>query len=152
MIDPAHRADSEFLLAHFLRMVIHQRLVRRLCGCARPVDAAGLDAAKALAIRATGGLVTPRVGLKHAVGCTRCGGSGYSGRVAAHETLHVPANESMRGKFVRAFKNHNLELPVDLNEENGVEYTSRLQTLQTLMDQGLVDLPSVLKVLGVSGD
>lgn len=73
-------------------------------------------------------------------------------RVAAHETLHVPADETMRGRFVRAFKSHSLELPVDLREENGVDYTSRLQTLQTLLDQGLVDWPSVLQVLGVAGD
>ncbi|PZO24830.1 MAG: hypothetical protein DCE88_14265, partial [Betaproteobacteria bacterium] len=78
-------------------------------------------------------------------------GLGYSGRVAAHETMHVPAEETMRGRFVKAFKNHNLELPVDLCEENGVDYTSRLQTLQTLLDQGMVDWPSVLQILGVAG-
>jgi len=84
------------------------------------------------------------------VGCTRCASSGYSGRVAAHETLHVPNNESMRANFVRAFKHHELELPVDLREENGVEYTSRLETLQTLMDQGLVDWLSVAQLFGAA--
>jgi type II secretory ATPase GspE/PulE/Tfp pilus assembly ATPase PilB-like protein len=152
MIDPAHRADSEFLLAHFLRVVIHQRLVRRLCSCARPLTADLIEGVQAQALRLTGGLIQPREGLRHKVGCTRCAGLGYSGRVAAHETLHVPADEGMRGRFVKAFKNHNLELPVDLHTENGVEYTSRLQTLQTLMDQGLVDWPSVLQALGVTGD
>ena len=104
------------------------------------------------AFRLTGGLIQPRAGLRHKVGCTRCAGLGYSGRVAAHETMHVPAEETMRGRFVKAFKSHNLELPVDLCEENGVDYTSRLQTLQTLLDQGMVDWPSVLQILGVAGD
>ncbi|WP_394673459.1 GspE/PulE family protein [Limnobacter sp.] len=152
MIDPAHRADSEFLLAHFLRVVIHQRLVRRLCSCAKPVQGEILDMFHSQAYRLTGGLILPRVGLRQKVGCTRCAGLGYSGRVAAHETMHVPVDESMRGRFVKAFKSHNLELPVDLCTENGVDYTSRLQTLQTLLDQGLVDWPSVLQVLGVAGD
>jgi len=152
MIDPAHRADSEFLLAHFLRVVIHQRLVRRLCSCAKPVQGEMLEHFQSQAVRLTGGLIQPRTGLRHKVGCTRCAGLGYSGRVAAHETMHVPAEETMRGRFVKAFKSHNLELPVDLCEENGVDYTSRLQTLQTLLDQGMVDWPSVLQILGVAGD
>lgn len=152
MIDPAHRADSEFLLAHFLRVVIHQRLVRRLCHCARPVGPELMQQIQAQAFRLTGGLIEPQPGIRQKSGCTRCAGIGYAGRVAAHETLHVPSDEQMRGRFVRAFKSHGLELPVDLREENGVEYTSRLRTLQTLMNQGLVDWPSVLQVLGVGED
>lgn len=152
MIDPSHRADSEFLLAHFLRVVIHQRLVRRLCSCSKPVPNDELQNYQAQALRLTGGLITPREGLRHKVGCTRCAGLGYSGRVAAHETMHVPPTETMRARFVKAFKGHNLELPVDLCEDNGVEYTSRIQTLQTLMDQGLMDWPSVLQSLGMVGE
>lgn len=152
MIDPAHRADSEFLLAHFLRVIIHQRLVRRLCACAKPMSLQALEQAQSQALRLAGGLVQPRAGARQIVGCTRCAGLGYSGRVAAHETLHVPPDEAMRGRFVRAFKSHNLELPIDLNAENGVVYTSRLQTLQTLMDLGLVDWASVMQLLGVAGD
>lgn len=150
MIDPSHRADSEFLIAHFLRMVVHQRLMRRLCSCARPMHHEEIEQLQAHTLRLTGGLIQARPGLKKKEGCTRCANSGYSGRVAAHETLHVPANEGMRAKFVRAFKNHELELPVDLREENGVEYTSRLETLQSLMDQGLVDWRSVAELFGAA--
>ena len=150
MIDSAHRADSEFLIAHFLRMVIHQRLIRRLCACAKPVTADEIEQIQPHSLRLTGGLIQPRLGLKKRGGCTRCASSGYSGRVAAHETLHVPANEGMRSSFVRAFRNHELELPVDLRTENGVEYTSRLQTLQNLMDQGLVDWQSVAQLFGAA--
>lgn len=150
MIDPSHRADSEFLIAHFLRMVVHQRLMRRLCSCARLMDNEEMEQLQAHTLRLTGGLIQARPGLKKKVGCTRCASTGYSGRVAAHETLHVPANEAMRANFVRAFKNNELELPIDLREENGVEYTSRLETLQTLMDQGLVDWLSVAQLFGAA--
>jgi len=150
MIDPSHRADSEFLIAHFLRMVVHQRLMRRLCSCARLMYNDEVEQLQAHTLRLTGGLIQARPGLKKKVGCTRCASSGYSGRVAAHETLHVPNNESMRANFVRAFKHHELELPIDLREENGVEYTSRLETLQTLMDQGLVDWLSVAQLFGAA--
>ncbi|HEX4855808.1 MAG TPA: ATPase, T2SS/T4P/T4SS family [Limnobacter sp.] len=152
MIDPTHRADSEFLLAHFLRVVIHQRLVRRLCTCARPVSSEALEELRAQARRLTGGTINPACGVRQKWGCTRCASTGYAGRVAAHETLHVPPDEQMRSRFVRAFKSHSLELPIDLREDNGIEYTSRLQTLQALMNQGIVDWPSVLQALGVPGD
>ncbi|HEX4918284.1 MAG TPA: ATPase, T2SS/T4P/T4SS family [Limnobacter sp.] len=149
MIDPAHRLDSEFLLAHFLRMVVHQRLVRKLCSCARPLTEQEMGLATLQCLRLTGGLLQPRAGLRRAVGCTRCSGQGYSGRVAAHETIHIPNDEHMRSRFVRAFKSHSIELPVDLRPDNGVEVTTRVETLQTLMDQGLVDLSSVFQALGV---
>jgi type II secretory ATPase GspE/PulE/Tfp pilus assembly ATPase PilB-like protein len=149
MIDSAHRADSEFLIAHFLRMIVHQRLMRRLCSCAKPMHNDEIEQINPGIVQLTGGLIQARTGLKKKTGCTRCLSSGYSGRVAAHETLHIPADEDMRAKFVRAFKNHELELPVDLREENGVEYTSRLATIQTLMDQGLVDWQSVAQLFGV---
>jgi len=150
MIDSSHRSDSEFLIAHFLRMIIHQRLMRRLCSCAKPMHNDEIEKINPSISTLTGGLIEARPGLKKKTGCTRCLGTGYSGRVAAHETLHIPADQAMRAKFVRAFKNHELELPVDLREENGVEYTSRLQTLQTLMDQGLIDWPSVAQLFGVA--
>jgi type II secretory ATPase GspE/PulE/Tfp pilus assembly ATPase PilB-like protein len=148
MIDQAHRADAEFLMAHFLKMVVHQRLIRRLCSCAKLVNDEEIEQAQAHALRLTGGLIHVHHSLKKKVGCTRCAGTGYFGRVAAHETLHVPNNENMRSKFVRAFKHNELELPVNLIPDNGVEYTSRLKTLQTLMDQGLVDWHSVAQLFG----
>lgn len=150
MIDSAHRSDSEFLIAHFLRMIVHQRLMRRLCSCAKPMHNDEIEQINPGIVQLTGGLIQARTGLKKKTGCTRCLSSGYSGRVAAHETLHIPADEGMRAKFVRAFKNHELELPIDLREENGVEYTSRLKTLQTLMDQGLIDWQSVAQLFGVA--
>lgn len=150
MIDSAHRSDSEFLIAHFLRMIVHQRLMRRLCSCAKPMHNDEIEQINPGIVQLTGGLIQARSGLKKKTGCTRCLGSGYSGRVAAHETLHIPVDEGMRAKFVRAFKNHELELPIDLREENGVEYTSRLKTLQTLMDQGLIDWQSVAQLFGVA--
>lgn len=99
--------------------------------------------------KSTGGLMKSRPGFRRACGCNRCEGSGYYSRVVAHETLNVPATEHMRNKFVRAFKDKELELPINLNAENGVHYTSRLATLQTLMDEGVIDWPTAKQVLGL---
>lgn len=149
MIDPVHRADSEFLIAHYMSLVIHQKLMRRLCLCASPCTKKEVTQAKDQAERLTGSLIHPKMGLKKAVGCARCGGSGYLGRVAAHETLHIPKQEEMRSRFVRAFKAGDVELPADLTAENGVEFISRLSTIQVLLDEGIVDWATVVR--GMSG-
>jgi type II secretory ATPase GspE/PulE/Tfp pilus assembly ATPase PilB-like protein len=151
LIDPQHRSDSEFLLAHFLKLVIHQRLVRRLCKCAVEFNPTELDEIQEVIERSTGGLLTATPGLKRACGCNRCEGTGYHARVVAHETLSVPNSDQMRVRFIRAFKDKALEVPLNLNEENGVCYTSRLNTLQTLLDAGVVDWPTARQVLGLGG-
>lgn len=77
-----------FLLASTLRLVVAQRLVRRLCPhcrAPRPVD----------------GLARPLMGeafegvLFQAVGCDHCRHTGYAGRVGIHEAMVV--DERMRG-------------------------------------------------------
>ncbi len=71
-----------FLLASTLRVVIAQRLLRRLCdACAvtRPADAA-VAAALAIAIG------TP---VRTARGCPDCAGSGYRGRIGVFEAIRI---------------------------------------------------------------
>ncbi len=75
-----------FLLGSVLTGVLAQRLVRRLCpDCRVPYDLDG-GGPEALAPL----LEAQQVGrLFHAVGCSQCGGSGYSGRIAILEFLSV---------------------------------------------------------------
>jgi general secretion pathway protein E len=71
-----------FLIASTLRMVIAQRLVRRLCRkCRKPVEASA-SLAGLLGVRA-GELVY------EAQGCTACGQSGYKGRIGLFEAIRV---------------------------------------------------------------
>jgi len=71
-----------FLLASTLRLVLAQRLVRKLClGCRKPEIADG-----ALA-RLAG--VAPGTTLYRAAGCTRCNDTGYRGRLGIYEAVRV---------------------------------------------------------------
>ncbi len=64
-----------YQIRHGLRATLAQRLLRRLCGCAQPTDAA--DARLGLPLpRDAAGDATVTV----AVGCEQCGGTGYRGR------------------------------------------------------------------------
>ncbi len=66
-----------------VRSVVAQRLVRRLCDCARPAE---LDAAAALNL---GRLELSAAGVKRPVGCEACRHTGYSGRLAVAEVLDL---------------------------------------------------------------
>lgn len=151
IIDQSHREDAKFLLAHYLKVIVHQKLVRRLCICAQVVTGSEYELVKEQASRLTGGLIQLKAGVKHKVGCPNCVG-GYLGRASAHETLAVPHDEHMRGRFVQAMNADRLELPADLHAENGVDFISRLETLQILLDNGVVDWPTACKTLGLQED
>jgi general secretion pathway protein E len=71
-----------FLIASTLRVVVAQRLVRRLC----PVcsEAVPLDAARAALIGMAEGTM-----VRAPVGCAACGGTGWQGRTGVFEAVRV---------------------------------------------------------------
>ena len=71
-----------FLLASTLRLVVAQRLVRRLCQhCREPVQA---DKSASALLGFDPGTIIYR-----AKGCEECGGSGYKGRIGVFEAIRV---------------------------------------------------------------
>lgn len=77
-----------YLLASTLRLVLAQRLVRRLCRqCGTPVQLAPEQAQLLRRAEANGMLV------QQASGCVCCGGNGYRGRTGLFELL--PVDEAM---------------------------------------------------------
>ncbi len=101
---------EEFLLNAALRSIIGQRLARRLCShCAAPhPDAHNLMQdlnLEPLATRA--GIPEPK--LMDAVGCDRCSGTGYKGRVAVAEYLRCDEHIRALPKgpdFLRVARQH----------------------------------------------
>ena len=73
-----------FLIASSLRGVLAQRLVRRLCSCAEPRPLLAAERRlwpELAALQAT----------HHPVGCDRCQGSGYVGRLGLYEFIELDA-------------------------------------------------------------
>jgi general secretion pathway protein E len=71
-----------FLLASTLRLVVAQRLVRRLCTDCRQLSPADPESARLLGIEADRPLWRP-------VGCPACNTTGYAGRVGIYEAIRV---------------------------------------------------------------
>jgi type IV pilus assembly protein PilB len=90
---PARLVDmgiEPYLVASSLECVVGQRLVRRLCpDCRRPTRVPGPDA----------GLDGGEVEVFEAVGCPRCGDSGYRGRIGLFEVMTV--TDPIRSLIVR---------------------------------------------------
>jgi type II secretory ATPase GspE/PulE/Tfp pilus assembly ATPase PilB-like protein len=92
---------KSYMLAPALTMVMGQRLVRKLCTCAsrKPADYSETEQIKEgiktiTEIRpglrtASGNALSFDGSVKHAVGCAECNGTGYKGRIAVVEILHI---------------------------------------------------------------
>jgi general secretion pathway protein E len=79
-----------FLIAASVRGLMAQRLVRRLCThCSEP-DTSADEALPALLQRFS---LTP-TGLRRAVGCPQCNGTGFHGRIAIYDLIEIDSDLS----------------------------------------------------------
>ena len=128
----AEMGIEPYVIISGVRAIVSQRLVRRLCTCARvaddPVELLGLDVSRAW--------VT--------VGCARCRGTGYRGRVMLAEIL-LPTNQRIR----RAIRAH-----ADVGRLEAIALRSGMVGLSArhrhAIESGLTDPAEFRRVLGIS--
>lgn len=81
---------SAFLVADAVRAVVGQRLIRVLCNdCKAPATPMASDLAQAMALASAGGVKPEELpnSFHRAVGCPKCGHTGFRGRSLIAETL-----------------------------------------------------------------
>lgn len=130
---------ADFLVASAMIGVMAQRLCRRLCRhCARPADD---RAALLAALPPAAAAALADAPLREAVGCRRCGNTGFDGRVGVFELLIV-------GDEVR-------RIVMGGKDEGAILRIARAQGLRTLIDDGLdkvahghTTLAELLRVVG----
>src|SRR5205807_1909548 len=87
---------ERYAIANSLVGVLHQRLVRRLCtACSEPADYPAPIVERLYRAGAFTSGEQPT--MRRAVGCPRCSGSGYKGRVGVTELL--VASDAVRTAF-----------------------------------------------------
>ena len=128
-----------FLVASGVECILAQRLVRRLCECKQPVRLP-----KAL-LEEHGFGVSRAVDGFEPVGCVRCGGRGYRGRIAIYEVLTV--SEGIR------------DLILGKSSGDRIKALARAEGMATLREDGLEKIragltstPEVVRVLGALGE
>jgi type IV pilus assembly protein PilB len=130
---------APFNIASSVIMITAQRLARRLCTCKQPTsvpDQALLDAG--YKEEDLDGTWSPY----KAVGCERCSGSGYKGRVGIYQIMPITEN------IERIILNHGTALEI--------EEQARRDGVKTLRESGLVKvkqgLTSLEEVLGCTNE
>ncbi len=119
-----------YLLRSGILGVICQRLVRRLCECANPVD--GLEARLGLDVES----------VHEPNGCDRCGGTGYSGRMVLAEML-LPDLKDMGRAILSKSDAMDIE---ELAVKSGM--ISRWQRAADAINSGLTSPAEIRRVLG----
>jgi general secretion pathway protein E len=121
-----------YVITSGIQAIICQRLVRRLCSCARPAD----DVRQLLGLEITRASV--------AVGCDKCRGTGYRGRVALAEIL-IPSLPRI-SRAIRA--------QIDMNRLESIArkagMVSLLERARVLVETEKTDPAEVRRVLGIS--
>lgn len=142
------KKETLYVLAHYLQVVINQRLIERLCDCARQMTE---EEMQSIGDKLEPFDIDPHAILRHPVGCVRCGHTGYRGRVAAHETLVLPADDHLRQQIAKIiFDSHHRFSEV--TRLPGVIHRRRSDTLARLMEAGVVDIKMARRSLGLGGD
>lgn len=138
----AEKKAAVHVLAQQLLVVMHQRLVPRLCHhCATPLDAAASRARAA----EYGLRLTLETGTYARLGCARCN-DGTKGRALVHETLRLPRDPQVRAMVYQALAS-SLSAAADLGSIDGVEHITRADTVQRLLAAGELDLQAAQEVL-----
>jgi type II secretory ATPase GspE/PulE/Tfp pilus assembly ATPase PilB-like protein len=122
-----------YVLRSGVLAILNQRLLRRLCACARPSDAP----------EARLGLNVAQARLPH--GCENCGGTGYKGRFLLVEMLTLSRSELARAILSRSESSVIEKLAV----ESGM--VGRWQRACQAVNEGLTSPAEVRRVLGFSG-
>jgi type II secretory ATPase GspE/PulE/Tfp pilus assembly ATPase PilB-like protein len=106
-----------FLVASAIELVIAQRLVRRLCvECSRPQPVNKIKLRENLAILGADPAEAELIeSLKHPVGCDRCRGTGYRGRVGIFEIFRL--NDEMHELVLKRESTRSL---ADCARKNGM--------------------------------
>jgi type IV pilus assembly protein PilB len=75
-----------FLLANAINIIVAQRLLRKLCDCKKKSDKHDEKYFKRLGLNP---IEWKKYELYGPVGCEKCLGSGFKGRIAVHEAVYI---------------------------------------------------------------
>lgn len=122
------KGDAAYILGHYLRTVINQRLVPKLCKCAEPVRDGESE--------------------RRAIGCPHCSNTGYFGRVVAHDSVLLPVDEQRRGPIAKAITEASSRLDAALGHD-GARHISREEVLDALLATGEIDAATRARIMGI---
>jgi type II secretory ATPase GspE/PulE/Tfp pilus assembly ATPase PilB-like protein len=140
--DASTKQEALYILANQLSVVVNQSLIQKLCTCARDVDAESAAAMSAsMQLKFHG-----HAKFLRRAGCAACGQTGYRGRVAVHETVVLPGDETLRAHITSMlFESiHNFQAVFALD---GVTHISKHQVMSRLLECHTIDADTVTQAI-----
>ena len=124
-----------FLVAESLSGIVAQRLVRRLCNsCKKKAEATDAE----LELLGADGPYE----IYHHTGCPKCNGTGYAGRIAIHEVMHI--NRPLRDAIQNG---SGTEILRDIAGNNGM--TTLIDSCRQLVIDGMTSINEMVKTVYV---
>ncbi|ABO22264.1 GspE/PulE family protein [Shewanella loihica] len=134
---------ASYLVASALRVIIAQRLVRRVCHkCAQPYDASAADHAWLSSIS---GRDFSQAKFRIGTGCQSCNGSGYRGRIGVFEILELDEKmiDAMRSGNPQAFAQAAYQSP---------NFTPLAESALNYLAEGMTTMEEVAKLIEDASD
>ncbi|QYK13318.1 Flp pilus assembly complex ATPase component TadA [Shewanella rhizosphaerae] len=134
---------ASYLVASALRVIIAQRLVRRVCHkCAQPYDASAADQAWLSSIS---GRDFSQAKFRIGTGCQSCNGSGYRGRIGVFEILELDEKmiDAMRSGNPQAFAQAAYQSP---------NFTPLAESALNYLAEGMTTMEEVAKLIEDASD
>ncbi|MXR69289.1 MSHA biogenesis protein MshE [Shewanella sp. JBTF-M18] len=129
---------ASYLVASALRVIIAQRLVRRVChNCAQPYDPSAADQAWLSSISSND---FSQAKFRIGTGCQSCNGSGYRGRIGVFEILELDEQmiEAMRSGNPQAFAQAAYQSP---------NFTPLAESALNYLAEGMTTMEEVAKLI-----
>ncbi|WP_281212703.1 GspE/PulE family protein [Shewanella insulae] len=134
---------ASYLVASALRVIIAQRLVRRVChNCAQPYDPSAADQAWLSSISSND---FSQAKFRIGTGCQSCNGSGYRGRIGVFEILELDEQmiEAMRSGNPQAFAQAAYQSP---------NFTPLAESALNYLAEGMTTMEEVAKLIEDASD
>ncbi|QYJ82821.1 GspE/PulE family protein [Shewanella aegiceratis] len=134
---------ASYLVASALRVIIAQRLVRRVCHkCAQPYDPSAADHAWLSSIS---GRDFSQAKFRIGTGCQSCNGSGYRGRIGVFEILELDEKmiDAMRSGNPQAFAQAAYQSP---------NFTPLAESALNYLAEGMTTMEEVAKLIEDASD
>ena len=145
--DISTKTDALITICSTLKLLFNQRLIPKLCMCARFVEDSDIDIFSQ--INSTFGVDwsrRPFLPLKIKTGCNLCGFKGYRGRVLACESLVIDISEGTRSHLAKKVINSDLGLIEIFKSTEGVLMKERKGALISLLESGIIDYQTAYNV------
>ncbi|KIO35802.1 GspE/PulE family protein [Shewanella sp. cp20] len=134
---------ASYLVASALRVIIAQRLVRRVChNCAQPFEPSAADHAWLSSISSRD---FSQARFRIGTGCQSCNGSGYRGRIGVFEILELDEQmiEAMRSGNPQAFATAAYQSP---------NFTPLAESALNYLAEGMTTMEEVAKLIEDASD